>query len=134
MKIPQLLNLQHIHHNDGDITVVENNDQLPFVVKRVYWLTGIKKQQIRGNNATVVGKRLLIALNGQIEVKLKDASAKSCEYLLNSPQIGLFIPNGYWSEITFYESAIVLCLVSNEFDENDYIRDFEQFLAYDWSQ
>ncbi len=131
MKQPQLVKLKHIHHNDGDITIVENGEEIPFKVERVYWLTGIESDQVRGNNATKTGKRVLVALKDKVEVELQDSSGKGLNFILDSPHVGLYVPQGYWSSIHFPKGAILICLVSNTFNESDYIRNYNNFLARD---
>lgn len=131
MELPYIIDFEHIYHNEGNITIAENTNKLPFIVNRVYWLTGISKGQTRGNNATIKGKRILAVLQGSVEISLESLTGRSYNYILKSPQQGLYIPNGYWSKISFPDTAILVCLVSNLFDETDYIRDYQKFLTLD---
>ncbi len=129
MEKPKTIDFQHINHNHADLTVIEKQQQLPFSVQRVYWLTNVPEDQIRGNSATKYGKRIVACIKGEVTIMLEDQEGNVFKFVLDNPNSGLYIPNLYWSEITFSADSILLCLVSNSFDEDDYIRDKENFQA-----
>lgn len=114
----------------GHITVVENQKLFPFDVKRIFYLYDIAGGESRGAHAHFECHQFLIAASGSFEVQLDDGTFKR-QIFLNRPDIGLHIPPGVWaSEVNFSSGAICLVLASHEYDENDYIRDYQNFIEY----
>nr|WP_315201360.1 FdtA/QdtA family cupin domain-containing protein [uncultured Flavobacterium sp.] len=111
----------------GNLGVIESGF-LPFEFKRVYYLFDVPSSAFRGGHSHILQKEVLIALSGSFEVTIHDGNSKK-SYLLNKPNIGLLIPNGFWRELeNFSSGAVCLVLASDVFDEEDYIRDFDVFL------
>jgi dTDP-4-dehydrorhamnose 3,5-epimerase-like enzyme len=119
------------HHSDkGNLTVVENNNTIPFDVKRVYYLYDIPGGESRGAHAHRELKQLVIAASGSFDVVLDDGNVKRT-VTLNRPYQGLLIVPGIWRElINFSSGAVCLVLASLKYDENDYIRNYNDFLSY----
>lgn len=114
----------------GHITVVENQKLFPFDVKRIFYLYDIAGGESRGAHAHRECHQFLIAASGSFEVQLDDGIFKR-QIFLNRPDIGLHIPPGVWaSEVNFSSGAICLVLASHEYNENDYIRDYQSFIEY----
>jgi uncharacterized RmlC-like cupin family protein len=115
----------------GSITVVENSkNNLPFSVKRLFYLYDIPAGKSRGAHAHKECHQVLIPLSGAFEVLLDDGSAKRTVFL-NQPFLGLHIPPGIWaSEQNFSSASICLVLTSHEYDENDYIRNYADFKKF----
>ena len=123
-----LLELPKIENRLGNITPIENSKEIPFDIKRIFYLYDIPGGKDRGAHAHKKCHQLLIAASGSFEVQLDDGNVKKT-VLLNQPYIGLHIPPGIWaSEVNFSSGAICLVLASHEYDESDYIRDYEEFL------
>ena len=123
------IDLGKINFIEGNLTVIENNC-FPFSVKRVFYLYDIAGGESRGAHAHIECHQLLIAAGGSFEVLLDDGKYKR-HFFLNRPNIGLHIPPGIWaSEINFSSGAICLVLASHEYNENDYIRNYEDYLKY----
>lgn len=133
METPRTIKLPRIGESTlGYISVMENNDRLlPFDVKRVYWTYYTPEQVERGNHAHIRLRQVIVAVSGRIELRLISQNNESSQYILDSPDIGLYIPGGYWREIRFSHNAVLLCLASQTYNEDDYIRDFHQFLNLD---
>jgi dTDP-4-dehydrorhamnose 3,5-epimerase-like enzyme len=103
-------------------------DVLPFEFKRVYYLFDVPSNAYRGGHSHIAQQETLIALSGSFEVVLQDGLDKK-SFILNKPNIGLLIPTGIWRELqNFSSGAVCLVLASDVFDEEDYIRDFDEFL------
>lgn len=119
------------HHSDkGNLTVVENSKTIPFDVKRVYYLYDIPGGESRGAHAHRELKQLVIAASGSFDVVLDDGNVKRT-VTLNRPYQGLLIVPGIWRElINFSSGAVCLVLASLKYDENDYIRNYNDFLSY----
>ena len=111
----------------GDNTVVENNSNFPFDVKRVFYLYDIAGGENRGAHSHKECHQFLIAASGSFEVSLDDGNYKR-QIFLNRPDMGLHIPPGIWaSEINFSSGAICLVLASHNYNEADYVRDYNTF-------
>jgi len=125
-----LIYLPKIGDRNGNITFVNNNSEVPFEVKRVFYLYDIPGGESRGAHAHKTCHQFLVAASGAFEVLLNDGKVQR-QVMLNRPYIGLHIPPGIWaSEINFSSGSICMVLTSEEFDEHDYIRDYEYFLKY----
>lgn len=111
----------------GYISVVEAERLLPFQIKRVYWTYFTPHEVIRGNHAHKNLYQAIFAVCGEIEFKLIDKTGKEHNVKLSKPNVGLIIPPIVWREIKFSHSAVLLCLASEEFSEEDYIRDVDSF-------
>ena len=122
-----VIDLGQINFDEGNLTVVENN-KFPFGVKRVFYLYDIAGGESRGAHAHRECHQFIVAASGSFEVLLDDGKFKR-QVFLNRPNIGLHIPPRIWaSEINFSSGSICLVLASHPYDENDYVRDYENFL------
>lgn len=125
-----VLPLNKIHNRAGNITIIEGDKNIPFKIKRIYYLYDIPGGQDRGGHAHKDLKQLLVAASGSFNVFLDDGKNKKI-VTLNRPDIGLLIVPGIWRELMEFSSgAICLVLASNVYDEADYIRDFEGFINF----
>ncbi|MWB96519.1 WxcM-like domain-containing protein [Flavobacterium sp. GA093] len=111
----------------GNIAVIEN-DTIPFEIKRVYYLYDIPSSSVRGGHSHKKLQQILIAISGSFDVVLKDGK-KEKTITLNKPDRGLLIKNNIWRELeNFSSGAVCLVLASEVFDEEEYIRDYNEFL------
>ena len=110
----------------GNLSVVEK-DLLPYKIKRVYYLYDVPSDSIRGGHAHKELQQFLIAVSGSFTVVLDNGKDRK-SFLLNRPNKGLLIPSGVWRELeNFSAGSVCLSLVSEEYDEDDYIRDYTAF-------
>jgi len=125
----QLVHLKKIGNRNGNITAIENFKDVPFEVKRVFYLYDIPGGESRGAHAHKECHQFILAASGAFEVMLDDGRVQR-QVLLNRPYIGLHIPPGIWaSEVNFSSGSICLVLASHEYDELDYIRDYKEFIS-----
>jgi len=118
------------HNPAGNITFIENDVQIPFGVKRVYYLYDIPGGETRGGHAHYELRQLIVAASGSFDVLIDDGINKKT-VTLNRPNYGLLIVPGIWRELTNFSSgAICLVLASQVYEEKDYIRDYQKFLKY----
>ena len=120
------------HHSDrkGNLTVVENNKEIPFEVKRTYYLYDVPGGESRGGHAHRELSQLIIAASGSFTVTLDDGQVKRT-FTLNRPYQGLYVVPGIWRTLDDFSSgAVCLVLASHGYDEADYIRDYNQFIAF----
>lgn len=125
-----LVYLNRIDTGKGFITAIENNADFPFTVKRVFYLYDIPGGESRGAHSHRTCHQFLIAASGAFEILLNDGRSQRVVQL-NRPYMGLHVPPGIWaSEINFSSGSICLVLTSHEFDANDYIREYEEYLNW----
>ena len=122
-----LIDLGKISFDEGNLTVVENYE-FEFAVKRVFYLYDIAGGESRGAHAHKECHQFLIAASGSFEVLLDDGKYKR-QVFLNQPSVGLHIPPGVWaSESNFSSGSICLVLASHMYNEEDYIRNYSEYL------
>lgn len=124
----KLYELDKNHQDKGNITVVENNDQVPFDINRVYYLYDVPGGEDRGGHAHKGLYQLIIAAGGSFDITLNDGLKKK-KITLNRPYQGIYIVPGIWRDIdNFSSGSTCLVLASEKYDEQDYIRSFEDFI------
>lgn len=125
-----VIHLTQIKSRAGNITPISSNLDLPFDIKRVFYLFDIPGGESRGAHAHKECHQFLIAASGSFEVLLDDGQTKRLVQL-NRPYIGLHVPPGIWaSEINFSSGAICLVLASHFYSEYDYLRNYDEFINY----
>lgn len=123
-----VLPLNKIHNLAGNITIIEGETHLPFDVKRIYYLYDIPAGEDRGGHAHKALRQLIVAASGAFDVLLDDGVNKKV-VTLNRPDYGLLVVPGIWRELMEFSSgAICLVLASEGYDEEDYIREYDEFL------
>ena len=125
-----IIELDKHHHVKGNISVVENHSTVPFDIRRVYYLYDVPGGESRGGHAHKQLQQLIIAASGSFNVTLCDGSVKRT-VTLNRPYYGLHVVPGIWRELDDFSSgSVCLVLASHPYDEDDYIRDFNDYLNY----
>lgn len=123
-----LITFPEIRDSRGDLSFIENNSQIPFEIKRVYYLYNIPEFAERGGHAHKKLQQVLIALSGSFEVHLDNGREKHV-VTLNRPWEGLLIQHNIWRELrAFSGGAICLVLASDFYTEHDYYRNYNEFL------
>ena len=116
-------------HGDprGNLSFAENFKQVPFVIKRAYWIYDVPGGESRGGHAYKENEEFIIALSGSFDVILDDGTSKKC-FSLNRSYYGLYVPKGVWREMdNFSTNSVALILSSTPYSEEDYIRDYDEF-------
>lgn len=125
-----IIQLPKIQFRAGNITPIHNSIEVPFDIKRVFYLYDIPGGESRGAHAHKNCHQFLIAASGSYEVLLDDGKVQRL-IQLNRPYLGLHIPPGIWaSEVNFSSGAICLVLASDLYNPNDYIRSYNEFLDF----
>ena len=125
-----IIDVSKAHNEAGNITVIENGINIPFDVKRIYYLYDIPGGEARGGHAHYELEQYLIAASGSFDVILDDGKNRKI-VTLNRPNLALHIVPGLWRELdNFSSGSISLVLASHIYDEKDYIREYSQFKKY----
>lgn len=126
----KIIDLPINHKEVGNMTVLENNINIPFEIKRVYYLYDVPMGSERGGHAHYDLQQYVIAASGSFRFVLDDGTGKK-EVFLNNPSKALHIKPGIWREMKDFSSgSVCLVLASNKYDETDYIRDYDNFLKF----
>ena len=125
-----ILPLNKIHNRAGNITIVEGQTNVPFDVKRIYYLYDIPGGEDRGAHAHKELRQLMVAASGSFDVLLDDGMNKKV-VTLNRPDYGLLIVPGIWRELMEFSSgAVCLVLASEVYTNEDYIREYQEFINF----
>jgi hypothetical protein len=123
------INLPKIVDNRGNISVIEENRQIPFTIKRVYYLYDVPSGESRGGHAHRKLEQLIVSTSGSFNIIIDNGKSRK-KFHLNRPNIGLYIPPMNWRELeNFSAGSVCLVLASEVFDESDYIRDYDEFIS-----
>lgn len=123
-----IINFREMADERGKLVAIENKKEIPFEIKRVYYIYDNKENLSRGFHAHKSLEQVLICVHGSCYVLLDSGEEKST-YLLDDPSKGLYVGNMVWREMYgFSDDAVLLVLASKEHDESDYIRDYSEFL------
>lgn len=126
----RLIDLSKIHDVRGNLTPIESGGDIPFDIKRIYYLYDVPSGESRGAHAHKELQQLIIAANGSFTITLDDGKNKK-SFTLNRPYQGLLIVPGIWRDLdNFSSGAVLLCLASEHYMATDYIRDYDKFLLY----
>lgn len=123
----KLINLPKIEDPRGNLSFIEEENHIPFSIKRVYWIYDVPGGQVRGGHAFMEQEEFIVALSGSFDVVVSDVETNET-YNLSRSYYGLYIPNMLWRQMkNFSTNSLALVVSSTEFNEADYIRDFEAF-------
>lgn len=115
------------HHPNGNLSVVENGEQVPFDIKRVFYIYDVPGGEERGGHSHKELQQVIIAISGAFDVLIDDGVNKRT-ITLNRPYQGLLIAPGIWSQqLNFSSGSVCLVLASDNYIEDDYVRDYEEF-------
>ncbi|HGM3507203.1 TPA: FdtA/QdtA family cupin domain-containing protein [Clostridioides difficile] len=114
----------------GSLVALESNKAIPFDIKRVYYIYDVPDNVKRGFHAHKNLEQVLVCLNGSVKIKCYDG-AKETIFTLNKNDVGLYVGTGVWHEMfDFDEKTVLISIASEYYNEEDYIRDYEEFLKY----
>ena len=123
----EIINLPKILDKRGNLSFFEYPNQLPFEIARTYWIYDVPGGETRGSHAFKEQQEFIVALSGSFDIVLHDGNEET-KFSLNRSYYGLFIPKMYWRRLeNFSTNALALIVSDKHFDEQDYIRDFEEF-------
>ncbi len=127
MTSPQIINLPKIKDSRGNLSFIEENNHVPFKIKRSYWIYDVPGGESRGGHVYKENQEFIVALSGSFDIVLHDGTKREV-ISLNRSYYGLYVPQGIWRQMdNFSTNSLALVLASTYFDKNDYIYDFEEF-------
>ena len=128
MDKPRIIDLPKIFDPRGNLTFLQNQDQIPFTIERVFWIYDVPSGEFRGGHANKRQYELIIALSGSFDIVVKNKNGDIHKFCLNRSYQGLYLPPNTWRYMdNFSTNSVSLHICSTRFDESDYIRDFEEF-------
>lgn len=128
MKQPKIINLPKITDKRGNLSLVEENNHIPFKIARTYWIYDVPGGEIRGGHAYYENEEFIIALSGSFDVLLTNCQGKTLKFSLNRSYFGLLVPKGWWRQMeNFSTNSLAFVCASTSYNSDDYIYDFEEF-------
>ncbi|MDE6498966.1 MAG: FdtA/QdtA family cupin domain-containing protein [Muribaculaceae bacterium] len=126
-----IINLPKFPDRRGNLSVVEENENVPFKVARAYWIYDVPGGEKRGGHAYKRNRELIVALSGSFEVTVDSGRGDRKTFRLSRSYYGLYVPAGTWRELSdFSTNAVALVIASEPYDDDDYIRSIKQFKEY----
>ncbi|HBA68425.1 MAG TPA: WxcM-like domain-containing protein [Lachnospiraceae bacterium] len=124
----QMLEFQQRGDERGRLVVVEGESDVPFEIKRIFYIYGSDPDVIRGQHANKKTEFVLINVAGRSKVRIKDGKGNEAVFSLNRPHTGIYLPNMVWKDMyDFSGDSVLLCLASEHYDAEEYIRNYEEF-------
>ena len=128
MNEPQIVELPKFLDARGNLSFVEQENHIPFAIKRTYWLYDVPGGECRGGHAYKENQEFIVALSGSFDVILDDGKEKKV-FTLNRSYYGLYVPKGLWREMdNFSTNSLAMILSSTNYDADDYVRDYDEFI------
>lgn len=113
----------------GHLVVVEGNKDIPFEIKRIFYIYGSDENVVRGQHANRKSEFVLINVAGTSKVRVKDGKGNEAIFSLNRPHTGIFLPKMVWKDMyDFSKDSVLLCLASEYYDPDEYIRNYDEFV------
>ena len=128
----QIVKYQFQQHGDhrGQLVALEEYNDIPFEIKRVFYMYNTKDATTRGKHAHKSLEQILVCIHGSCKVRLDNGKEKKVVFL-EKPYEGLYLPSKVWGEMfDFSEDAVLMSLASEVYNEEEYIRDYEEFLKF----
>ena len=125
----QMLEFDQKGDERGHLVIVEGMNDIPFDIKRVFYIYGSDNNVIRGQHANINSEFILINVAGSSKVRVDDGKGNEAVYSLNRPHTGIYLPKMIWKDMfDFSSDSILLCLASTHYDANEYIRNYDEFI------
>jgi len=127
LNLARIIDIPKILDERGNLSFIEENNHIPFAIKRTYWIYDVPGGEIRGGHSYQENEELVVSLSGSFDVVLNDGITEK-KISLNRSYYGLYIPKRIWRHMeNFSTNSLVLVLASTDYAEEDYVRDFELF-------
>lgn len=128
MEIFRMLTFKELGDERGNLVAIEGNSDIPFDIKRVFYMYGTDNTMVRGQHANRKSEFVLINVSGSSKIKINDGMGHVEIVCLDKPKMGVYIPKMIWKEMyEFSNDSVILCLASTHYDGSEYIRDYEEY-------
>ena len=125
----QMLEFSEKGDDRGHLVIVEGAQDIPFEIKRIFYIYGSDPDVVRGQHANRESEFVLINVAGKSKVKVRDGKGNEAVYSLNRPHTGIYLPKMIWKDMyDFSEDSVLLCVASTHYDAKEYIRNYDEFL------
>lgn len=125
-----MIQLPVVHNDAGNITAINNSKEIPFDIRRVYYLYDVPGGESRGGHGHKALHQLIIAGSGSFDITVDDGRIRRT-FELNRPNYGLYLPSGLWRELhNFSSGSICLVMASEVYEAEDYLRKYDEFKAF----
>lgn len=125
----QMLEFAQKGDERGHLVIVEGMKDIPFEIKRIFYIYGSEPDVVRGQHANKKSEFLLINVAGTSKVRVKDGKGNEASFSLNRPHTGIYLPQMVWKDMyDFSRDSVLLCLSSEHYDAQEYIRDYDEFV------
>jgi len=125
---PKIINLPKIEDPRGNLSIIEEENHIPFKIMRTYWIYDVPGGEMRGGHAFKEQREFIVALSGSFDVVVDDGKEKQT-FSLNRSYYGLYLPAGFWRQMqNFSTNSLALVLSSTHYKTDDYIRDYNEYL------
>ena len=129
IQMAQMLEFSQKGDDRGHLVIVEGAEDIPFEIKRIFYIFGSDKDVVRGQHANRKSEFVLINVAGTSKVKVRDGKGNEAIYSLNRPHTGIYLPKMVWKDMfDFSEDSVLLCLASEHYDSEEYIRNYDEFV------
>lgn len=126
----EIINLPKVEDPRGNLSIIEEENHIPFSIERAYWIYDVPGGEVRGGHAFREQQEVIVALSGSFDVIVDDGTIKQT-FFLNRSYFGLYLPAGLWRQMAnFSTNSLALVLSSTPYSEEDYIRQYEDFLKF----
>ena len=128
MEYPRIINLPKIVDQRGNLSLVEENNHIPFKIARTYWIYDVPGGEVRGGHAYYENEEFIIALYGSFDVLLTNVQGVTQKFSLNRSYLGLYVPKGWWRQMeNFSTNSLAFVCASTAYNANDYMYNFEAY-------
>lgn len=125
----QMLNFQQKGDERGHLVIVEGEQDIPFDIKRIFYIYGSDSEVIRGQHANKDTEFVLINVAGKSKIRVRDGKGNEAIFSLNRPHTGIYLPRMVWKDMyDFSKDSVLLCLASEHYAAEEYIRDYDEFI------
>ena len=127
----QMLEFPQRGDERGHLVIVEGQQDIPFDIKRIFYIYGSDETVVRGQHANRKTEFVLINVAGSCKVKVRDGKGNEAVFLLNRPHTGIYLPKMVWKDMyDFSRDSVLLCLASEHYDAAEYIREYDEYLKF----
>ena len=124
----RLFSFEQYGDERGRLVIIEGNQDIPFAIQRIFYIYGSDAEVVRGKHANRHSQFVLINVAGTSKIRVRDGKGGEAVYSLDRPHTGIYLPNMVWKEMyDFSADSVLLCLASEHYDDQEYIRDYEEY-------